>query len=425
MNPYINGYAGLFPNIWNWLGDEFVNYDRNPKTRELWALEARIANEAARNVFVRKDWLQKLNLKEPKTIDEFHDMLAAFRDNAETLLGKDAAMMVPFIMGQDVGWQAQLLIQAFIPDAVTDRDWFVYGFEVRHLDRPGSVQGETAVKSAMRILNKWYGENLIWKDFALYGTGDTTQDNLTKSGYVGAFMQNWDLPYRDGKNSFSAALHANVGPDADFIAIESFPNNAGKYVQPSGPLVDRKVFFPASNTEPLASLFYLDWLHQEDHLFFMQFGEAGVTHQVEANGAVRGIAATGEKIMNSPNNIDYTTLVNGIKMPTIDLTVKSMTLAYAEVDPALVQKAYELSSKRNFIAHANVGAIESEEGMGQVLEKKRDAIFAKAIPASAGQFDAVFDAGYQDYLASGAQAIIDERAAKWKEFYGDKTSVND
>jgi putative aldouronate transport system substrate-binding protein len=157
----------------------------------------------------------------------------------------------------------------------------------------------------------------------------------------------------------------------------------------------------------------------------MQFGETGVTHQVEDNGAVRGIAATGEKIMNSPNNIDYTTLINGIKMPTTDLTVKTMVLAYSEVDPAIVQRAYELSSKRKFIARANVGVIETEEGMGQVLSSKRDAIYAKAVPAAPGQFDAVFDAGYQDYLASGGQAIMDERAAKWKEFFGDRTSVSD
>jgi putative aldouronate transport system substrate-binding protein len=61
--------------------------------------------------------------------------------------------------------------------------------------------------------------------------------------------------------------------------------------------------------------------------------------------------------------------------------------------------------------------------MGQVLKEKRDAIYAKAIQAPVAQFDAVFDAGYRDWLSSGGQAIMDERAAKWKEYYGDKTSV--
>jgi putative aldouronate transport system substrate-binding protein len=425
VNPWVNRYADLFPNIWGWLGEDFVNFNRDPKTQQNWSLIARIASEAGQNVFVRSDWLKKLNLPEPTTQDEFYRMLVAFRDNAQLLLGSDANMMVPFIMGQDVGWQARNLIISFIPDNLSDRDWFIYGFDDRHLGRPGIVSNEIAVKSAMRVLNKWYNENLIWKDFALYGSGDTTQDNLTKSGYVGAFMQNWDMPYRDGLNSYTSALHTNVGPDANFIAVHPFPNNSGRNVQLSGPLTDRQVFFPASNKEPLASLFYLDWIHKEENLFFLQFGERGVNHQVMSNGAIQAIATTGEKIINSPNNIDYTTLINGIRMPTEDLKVKSMVLAYTNVDTSIVEQAYSrASTPRNNFGHANVGAIASEEGMAQVLSSKRDAIYAKAVPASIAQFDSVFNSGYQDWLGSGGQAIINERTAKWQEFYGTKTSVS-
>jgi putative aldouronate transport system substrate-binding protein len=327
-------------------------------------------------------------------------------------------------MNQDVGWMARHLIVSFIPDNLNDRDWFIYGFDDRHLGRPGTVSGEIAAKSAARVLNKWYNEGLIWKDFALYGTGDTTHDNLIKSGYVGAFMQNADLPYRDGKNSFTAALHTDVGPDANFIAVQPFPNDGGTHYILTGPQVDRKVFFPASNKNPLASLFYLDWLHKQENLFFLQFGEEGVTHEKMPDGAVRAIAVTGAKIMNSPNNIDYTTLINGIRMPTTELLIKSWILAYPEIDTGILERAYRMSSSpRKVFGHANVGAIESEEGIGQVLAEKRDAIYAKAIPASPAQFDAIFDSGYRDWLSSGGQAIMDERAAKWKEFYGDRTSV--
>jgi putative aldouronate transport system substrate-binding protein len=426
LNPYINGYGDLFPNIWNWPGEKYINYYLDPKTDQLWTIGARMANDSGFNVFVRDDWLKKLNIPEPKTLEEFYNMLIAFRDNAQILLGKDANMMIPFIMGQDVAWQTWNLIGSFIPDNVNDRDWFIYGFDDRNLSRPGSVSGEIAVKSAMRILNRWYQENLIWKDFALYGAGDSTQDNLTKSGYAGAFIQSWDFPYRDGKNSITSVLHTNAGPDANFVAIAPFPNNAGRTLQVGAPIVGTKVFFPDSNKEPLASLFYVDWLHREDNLFFLQFGEEGVTHQVHSNGAIRGIAAAGEKIMNSPNNIDYTPLINGIMMPAEDLKIKTMVLAYSDVDTAIVERSYKTSSSpRKVLGNANVGPIAAEEGMDKILSEKRDAIYAKAVPASPVQFDAVFDAGYRDWLSSGGQAIIDERAAKWKEYYGDKTSVSE
>jgi putative aldouronate transport system substrate-binding protein len=426
LNPYINGYADLFPNIWEWPGDKYINYYLDPKTRQLWSIGARMANDSGFNVFVRDDWLKKLNIAEPKTLDEFYRMLIAFRDNAQTLLGKDANMMIPFIMGQDVAWQTWNLISSFIPDNVNDRDWFIYGFDDRHLSRPGSVPGEIAVKSAMRILNKWYHENLIWKDFALYGSGDNIQDNLTKSGYAGAFIQSWDFPYRDGKNSITAVLHTNAGPDANFVAIAPFPNNAGRTLQVGAPVVGTKVFFPISNKEPLAGLFYVDWIHRKDNLFFLQFGEEGITHQVQPNGAVKGIAVTGERIMNSPNNIDYTPLINGIMMPAEDLKIKSMVLAYTDVDTSIVERSYQRSSTpRKVLGNANVGPISAEEGMDKILSEKRDAIYAKAVPASPDQFDAVFDAGYRDWLSSGGQAIINERAAKWQEYYGGKTSVSE
>jgi putative aldouronate transport system substrate-binding protein len=426
LNGYVNGYADLFPNVWDWLGDEFINYDKDPKTDQLWAIESKVSGSGGTQLaLIRQDWLKKLNLSEPKTLEEFHRALLAFRDNAQLLLGSDANMMIPFLLTQDASWYVRPVIVSFIPSGLTDRDWFVYGFDDRHLGRPGSVRaGETAVKSAMRVVNQWYNENLVWKDFYLYPDGDPMQDNLLKAGYVGAYMQNWNYPYRDGRNSISYALHTNVAPDADFIAINPFPNDAGKPWGVGGPQVDRKIFFPTSNKEPVASLLYLDWMSRRDNLFFIQFGENGVTHEVMSDGAVKTLTVTGEKIMNSPNNIDYTTLINGIRLDTADLERKSQVLSYPEVDPALTEKAI-IASQENYtiLGRANVGPIASEEGMGQVLKEKRDAIYARAIQAPLAQFDTVFDAGYRDWLSSGGQAIMDERAAKWKEYYGDRTSV--
>jgi putative aldouronate transport system substrate-binding protein len=426
LSPYINGYADLFPNIWDWLGDLFINYDKDPKTDQLWAIESRVTdlNGGTRVALVRQDWLKKLNLSEPKTVEEFHRMLVAFRDNAQSLLGRDANMMVPLLITQDAAYQTQPLIVSFLPSGMNDRDWFIYGFDDRHLGRPGSVRGEIAVKSAMRVINQWYNENLVWKDFYLYPDGDPTQLNLLKSGYVGAYMQNWDNSYRGDKDSISAALHANNGPDSDFIAMNPFPNDAGKPWGVGGPSVGVKVFFPISNRDPIASFLYLDWLHSKENLFFMQFGEKGVTHEIMPNGAVNTLSVRGEKIMNSPNNVDYTTLINGILLPTIDMERKSRVLSFPGVDPALIDRALVAAlDNYTIFGRANVGAIASEEGMGQVLKEKRDAIYARAIQAPIAQFDSVFDAGYRDYLNSGGQAIIDERTAKWKEFYGDKTSV--
>ncbi len=64
------------------------------------------------------------------------------------------------------------------------------------------------------------------------------------------------------------------------------------------------------------------------------------------------------------------------------------------------------------VAPMKLGAIESEEGVGTSLTEKRDAFLCKAVVAAPEDFDKIYDAGMEDYLASGGQDIIDERAEK-------------
>ena len=65
-----------------------------------------------------------------------------------------------------------------------------------------------------------------------------------------------------------------------------------------------------------------------------------------------------------------------------------------------------------------MGAIAAEEGITKVLQEKRDEILNTAINASVADFDAVWDAGMADYMASGGQAIQDERMAKYEAAFG-------
>jgi len=253
LAPYLEEMKPYLTDLWDLLTDTNIYWDRDPKTGTIWAIEARLNVLNRINTFVREDWLKKLNLNPPTTLQEFENMLYAFRDNAQLLLGADADKMIPFSISFDVGWRADHLTTAFVPNDITDKDLFIYGFDDRHLLYPGYKEG-------IRVLNKWYNDGLIWKDFPLYPAGDPTEDNLMKSGYVGSFMHNWDYPHRNGDDSIHANLQRLVGPDAAYIAVEPFKNDAGVYRKfLSGP-IDRKVFFPSTNKEPIASLLYLNWI---------------------------------------------------------------------------------------------------------------------------------------------------------------------
>lgn len=414
LNQYLDEYKDMLPNLWNWLGDTNIYWDKDPNTGELWAIEGKRADTKRINTFVRQDWLDELGMKAPTNAEEFEKMLVAFKDNASKLLGADADKMIPFSISYDVGWRAATLIESYLDPKMSDKEFYVNGFDDRKYTENGT-------KEAVRLLNKWYNNGLIWKDFALYGSGDTTEDDMIKAGYVGAFIHNWDYPFRNGEDSIQANLKRIVGEDAAFVAVDCFPNSAGEYAKHAYSTAgDRKIFFPATNDEPLASLLYLDWISDPEHIQYLQIGDEGVTHNKLEGGGVAIIPATGAAIQNSGQNIDYTITCNGLNLMNAEDTKKSAAYNYAGVDPSYVQNSIDVAlNDAVSVKNVNVGAIAAEEGMGTSLSEKRDIAFDKSVIASVADFDSVWDANMQDYLKAGGQKIIDERTEKWEATFGD------
>lgn len=412
LSSYVEDYKSELPNLWNWLGETNMYWDKDPVDGTLWAVEGKLATSNRINTFVRQDWLDKLNMEAPTTTEEFEEMLIAFRDNADVLLGADADKMIPYSVSYDVGWRAATLIESFIDPDITDKEYYINGFDDRKLTQNGT-------KEAVRLLNKWYNAGLMWDNFALYGSGDTTEDDNMKAGYVGAFTHNWDYPFRNGTDSINANLQRNVSEDAKFVAIDPFDDSKGthtKYVQSTAG--DRKIFFPITNDEPLACLLYLDWISEPEHIEYLQIGDEGVTHNKLESGAIQTIAATGDAIQNSGMNIDYTITCNGLNLSSKELTDLSRAYGYAEIDPELVQEANVIAQTDAVPAkNVNVGNIEAEGGVGDTLSAKRDQVYDNAVIAAEADFDKVWDSMLADYLSAGGQAIIDERTAKWDEYF--------
>lgn len=413
MADLVETYKDDLPNLWSWLTETNIYWDKDPQTGELYDIETKLANQNRTNCFVRRDWLEKLGLEEPTTKEEFYNMLVAFRDNAELLLGDDADKMIPFSTSYDVGWRASTLFESFLDPEMSDKEFYVNGFDDRKLTQNGTKEG-------IALLNKWYNEGLVWKDFALYTAGDTTEDDMMKAGYVGSFIHNWDYPFRNGADSIQANLVRLVGEDAAYIAVDPFEDKNGTHTKWIAGPIDRKVFFPITNKEPLACLLYLDWISVPEHLEYLQIGDEGVTHETLENGAVKILAATGDAIQNSGFNIDYTLTCNGLHLVDPDQTALSIAYSYAEVDPALVEGANAIAKiDTREGKNANCGTIEAENGMTETLNSKRDILLDTAVSAAADAFDATYDNAMADYLGAGGQAIMDEREAKWNEIYGD------
>ncbi len=412
LAPYLEEYKDYTVNIVNLLGGEDnLYYDKDPVTGSVWMIEGVRADTSRITTFIRKDWLDKLGLPLPTTEEEFYNALVAFRDNAELLLGADADKMIPYTTSTDIGWRNDLLCVSKVPSDISDETLFVYGYDDRHLLYPGYKEG-------VRVLNKWYNEGLVWKDFGLYNDSEQ-EDNNMKAGYVGAFMHNWDYPFRNGEDCINLNLQRNVGEDAMFVPIDCFQNDAGVTLKYMGAAVgsDRKVFLPSTNKEPLASLLYINFISDPEVIKYLQTGKEGENYTLTEDGAYQILPATGEWVKNSGNNIDYTMTCNGLYLG--DATGKTTALSYPGIPAEIVIQANEFGKNNGrYPTHYNVGDIKAQGKVGTSLQEKRDELFTKAVTAPEAEFDAVYDGQMEEYMDMGGEAIIEERIEKLKEIYG-------
>jgi len=376
-------------------GKDFIFRQQDQRTGAVYSIQAARVALAERNIFIRKDWLDALRLPMPTSVTEFYNTLVAFRDRASQLPGNVGTRAVPFGTDEDARWTLRDFIRHHMT-VLNDRDRWVYNIHDRDVMMAG-------FKDGVREMNKWYNERLIYQDFPLMRTTSDDFYNQLKSGVVGAFNANWDMPYRSDYR-INEELARNV-PGAVFVPVDLNFNNkrmldkAGLYM-----------FIPAFSKNPTGALQYLNWLAKPENYRFLQIGELNVNHYL-INGVPNVFATVANHpwIQNSAQNIDYTMPLNGVQMGSDELNSRVLALSYGSVPPDTIVSAYAISV-RNARAPAVYQATTTINQYSQVLQDKADALLAQSVRAPAAQFDSVYDAAYTDWLRSGAQEVFDERS---------------
>ena len=90
--------------------------------------------------------------------------------------------------------------------------------------------------------------------------------------------------------------------------------------------------------------------------------------------------------------------------------------------PLIVKKGSGINDDLNGVERKvdfDIKEIAAEAEVGDTLTAKRHEMFDNAVVASEADFDSVWDSYMADYLSAGGQAIMDERAEKWAEYFGD------
>jgi putative aldouronate transport system substrate-binding protein len=377
-------------------GKDFIRRNADPRTGRIYSIPSYRVAIAQRNVFIRKDWLDKLGLPVPKTFNEFYQALKAFKERDPGGVG--ANRVVPFGQNNDVRWGLANLIHHFIDPRLSDRDRWRYTIADRNIYMPGYKRG-------VQEMNKWYNEGLIFRDFPLMVTADDFYNQI-KSGVVGAFCQNWDMPYRTDYRLLED-LRRNV-PGADYIPIDVVQNKD---------MMDKvglQIFIPSFSQNKDSALKYLNWLAKPENYQFLQLGREGVNHQM-VNGVPRtiNVPAGNPWIQNSPNNIDYTMPINGVEMGSPALNARVLGLSYGNIPPEVIANAFVVSTT-NARSAAVYQATTTVNQYNQDLQEKADDLLAQAITCPPARFNSVWDNGIRDWLRSGGQEVFNERSSLYK-----------
>lgn len=225
--------------------------------------------------WINKKWLDKLGLEIPKTLEEFKEVLIAFRDGDpngngqkdEIPLGIRDADAV-YALGGSFGLQRQLRDTYNIDENGTVRNWLT----------------DDAFKDYLVYLNDLYKENLLWQDYYKGDNRPAWRSNLSGELYGAMYM-----PYSD----------VFINCELDYIGYEPLIGPYGDQIWAdvqNG--ITERGSFAISNTckDPAAAIRWVDYFYGGEGEIMAAFGIEGVSYELDANG----VPQIKDEIKNDP-----------------------------------------------------------------------------------------------------------------------------
>ena len=196
--------------------------------------------------FVRQDWLDKLSLSQPTNIDEYYEVLKAFRDRDPNGNGKNDE--VPYFCRFSN-------VDALLEMQNIRAGWGVKDGKVYY--SPASDE----YKDGMSLIVKWYSENLIDKE--IYTRGGKSREKLFGDNVGGSTHD-----YFGTTAQFNDLLKDSV-PGFNVVAIA--PPGGKEYTLRATVHTGGAAISAASDKKEVAIRF-LDYLYSEEGSRYMNFG---------------------------------------------------------------------------------------------------------------------------------------------------------
>jgi putative aldouronate transport system substrate-binding protein len=239
-------------------------WDSESYDGKIYAVPEFLSNPSRRATYIRTDLLEKAGLQPPKTVDEFLNVLRAF---------KKLGVETPYQMRENFKY-ADVILGAF--DVLPYKDQFelVNGqvvpkfFDVDNMEK------------ALTVYKTMYDEGLISKEFATITS--TEYSNSINAGKPGIWSQN-----ASGLPGFRTNIAQAVpGSKVDIIPSPKGPEGKGGYFY-YAPVI--RSFFINKNVKPdtaIDIIKFFDWMLTPEAETFFTFGIEGDTYTKDASGKI-------------------------------------------------------------------------------------------------------------------------------------------
>ncbi|MDI4645151.1 extracellular solute-binding protein [Cohnella hashimotonis] len=331
-------------------------------------------------VIIRKDWLDRLGLKEPTTVDELYKVAKAFTQNDPDGNGKNDTYGVA--EEKSIGILNQFALYLGAPNNWGEKDGKL---------QPAFMYPE--YKQALQLVKKMYDEKLITQDFAVANRAD--QINQQKAGIYFSVIDDAAYKHEDLYKLNSSAnidiLQPITGPLGTRVLATTGYN--GTFMFPKTSV--------KSEEELKRILGFFDKLADEPMQNLLGWGIEGKHYTLSNDKPVR----TEEQTQLDSSEI------NPLRQLVWDDGAKKMS----GENPPIVQKFSDLLKANEQYAitdQANPYLSDTQTEKGSELVKIIDEAKTKYIMGAID--DKGWDSAVQNWLNGGGQKIIEEYTAAYQ-----------
>ncbi len=244
-------------------------------------------SEVLKNTYgyiLRADWLEQVGKSTPVTLDDWYDVLCAFRDNDMNGNG-DPSDEYPLTTGLFTNNEDCKAMEAFY--GAWGKNWQMYVTPDKHMAY-GAYDED--YKEYLLLMRKWIEEGLIDPDFA---TNDKTQQDAK-------FLNSQAGALRSGLGAGFGTFIAGLGGEQYIAGAVTPVMNAGdtsyNFSGRSAGVTSSAAFITTSCKTPELAVMWLDMLYGGDGMMLANYGIEG-----EAYNMVDGYPTLVEYITRNPD----------------------------------------------------------------------------------------------------------------------------